>query len=173
MTDQERIAEIHRRTRESVDRMLAEYGANKEHLEIRHWEKLDSILDASSPKEALERSEQSIQKVHTTILVLLATSKILGRNPRATFEKKARREESRARSLQKAIESKFTEPDDLPKLKKRLEKTREKALEFWKNSGLEPPQEIVFTDEEIAEADAEVAKEKKAKKSTPKKGKAA
>jgi hypothetical protein len=164
MTEQERIKAIHQRTREAVNRMLVEYGATKDHLETRHWEKLDRILDAGSPMEAIHLSEVAITSVHTTVLFLFSKSKIIGRDPTASYEKKARKAESLARMFTKKAESKFSDAKEVIRFRKNAEKNKTKALEFWKLAGMEPPSDLVLSDEELAEAEAEVSKRVKPKK---------
>jgi hypothetical protein len=171
-TDQDRIKAIHHRCREVVDRMLIEYGATRDNLEIRHWEKLDAILDAETPKQAAELSERAQTSIHTTVLFLLSKGKILGRNPTEAYEKKARKTESFIPSYLREAESKFNSPAEQERFRKKAETARAKADELWKLAGKEPPKpgELTLTEEERAEAEKEVLKmkaEKKDKKPTP------
>lgn len=159
MTDQERIRSIFLKTKEAVNRLVAEYGASKEeHLEVRHLEKLDAINDAQSPKEAVDLSERAITSVHTTLLALLARNRIPGRNPAASYERKARKAESRIKMFEKIAASKFSSAKEVTQNKKKAEKERVKADELWKKAGKERPTEIILSDEEMEEAEAEITK---------------
>lgn len=159
MTDQDRIRAIFLRTRETIYRMVMEYGASKEeHLEIRHLEKMDAINDARTPMEALQLAERATTSVHTTLLALLGRGKILGRNPAASFEKKARKAESRIRMFEKMSTSKFSSAKEVASSKKKAERERIKADELWKKAGKERPVEIILSDDEMEEAEAEITK---------------
>jgi hypothetical protein len=164
VTEQERIKAIYDRTKSECHRMVTEYGASKDVLEVRHLEKIDDILDAPTPKVALELSERATTSVHTTLLSLLARGRILGRNPKAMLEKKARKAESRVRMYEKQAESKFNTAEEQAKFRKKAEKEKAKALELWKQAGIEPPQELVLSSDELAEAEQEVVKAQAATK---------
>jgi hypothetical protein len=145
----------------AVDKMFKDYNAPKEtYLEIRHLEKLDRILDAATPKDAEVLAAKAVMTAHMTILHLLSKGKILGRNPTAAYERKARKAESRARMFEKKAESKFETAEDAERFRASAAKEKEKALELWKLAGIEPPTDLVFTDEELTEAAQEIDKKK-------------
>jgi uncharacterized lipoprotein len=96
------VQRIYASTKGEIERMVAHYGGTmKDVLETRHWEKIDSILDARSRMEALELSEKAMEKVRTSLIGMWARKKIPGPQTPENYEKKAKKAESLVKMQEK------------------------------------------------------------------------
>jgi hypothetical protein len=94
------IKDIYVKAKEKVAKVLEDYGATREHLETRHLEAIDSILDAESTNEADQLAKKAEDKVFITCLSLATTGKILPNRP-GYIEKRAKSAESFAKWMEK------------------------------------------------------------------------
>lgn len=129
------VRRIYEGTKAQIERSVAHYGGTmKDVLETRHWEKLDSILDAQSREEALRIAEAAKEKVDTTLLSMWATKKIPGPNTPENLESKAKKAEGLVKMQVKRGNTKAAE-----KQRQRVNELRAKAGQL--RAGQAPTQE--------------------------------
>jgi hypothetical protein len=164
------ILSAHRRAREEVEAMLLRYNATREFLTTRHLEALDTILDATSSREAEDRNEAAIKKIRTSLLAAWAGRKIPGVITPESVTKQATGAESLAKSFEKMALERGTEPGEAAKLMARAKKQRTRAEYLNKKAHCLrigspiPPPPILDLEEEEATPDSVEEKPKKPRK---------
>lgn len=92
------LYEIHQGLRKRLDTLLVKYGASIDHLETRHFEAFDRVLDATSANEAEMLAKKAEDKIFVTLLALTSAGKIVAKTPEA-YRKRADKAESMANYL--------------------------------------------------------------------------
>lgn len=154
-----------------MSKLLSERGATKEHLEIRHLESIDRVMDAETPEEAELLAKKAEDKIFVTLLHLTARKKIFPQTP-AAYRRKADRAdglvlyfENQAKTLG------VDEAEKVEKLRIKAEKQRTRAsnLREYANhleagTPVPPFKEMYAAKDEEDEPDVDVEEAPKEKK---------
>jgi hypothetical protein len=173
---QSEVQRIYNETKQQIYDEVTRQGGTKETvLEVRHLEKMDRILDATSPEEAESLAKRAYDSVFITCLHLRALHKITPKTPEE-YRKKADRAESLVKMFQKLYDESEGEPEEkrarrlvrVVRQQERARKLREYAAALTLDPSL-PAFEELEGDEEVPEEKVEKSTEKKPK-NAPKKG---
>lgn len=122
------IKSAHAGAKARIEALLLTYGATREHLDIRHAERLDAILDATTPQEASKLALKAESSVFYTLMALWGDKKIPGRITSESIDKKISSARSLAAHLEREAESKYTDTaEKKEKLLSRAKKQHKRA----------------------------------------------